>query len=48
MFPSGLRRDVVVLLCIKAAALCVLYFLFFAAKPAVTPTAMEQRLAAPR
>jgi hypothetical protein len=35
MFPRAIRRDVIVLLCIKAAALTLIYFLFVA--PATHP-----------
>ncbi|HEY8948432.1 MAG TPA: hypothetical protein VIM56_06070 [Rhizomicrobium sp.] len=35
MFPKSVRRDVIVLLCIKAAALTLIYFLFI--KPAIVP-----------
>jgi hypothetical protein len=30
MFPKAVRRDVIVLLCLKAAALTLIYFLFIA------------------
>jgi len=35
MFPKAIRRDVIVLLCLKAAALTLIYFLFI--KPAMVP-----------
>jgi hypothetical protein len=35
MFPKTVRRDVIILLCIKAAALTLIYFLFI--KPAMMP-----------
>ena len=35
MFPKTVRRDVILLLCIKAAALTLIYFLFI--KPAIVP-----------
>jgi hypothetical protein len=35
MFPSAIRRDVIALLCIKAAALALIYVLFVA--PATHP-----------
>lgn len=35
MFPKTVRRDVIVLLCLKAAALTLIYFLFI--KPAMMP-----------
>jgi len=35
MFPKAVRRDVIILLCIKAAALTLIYFLFV--KPALVP-----------
>ena len=35
MFPKAVRRDVIVLLCIKAVALTLIYFLFI--KPAMVP-----------
>jgi hypothetical protein len=47
MFPHGLRREVILLLCLKAAALTLLYFLFFSHKPAVTPAAVQQQLTRP-
>jgi hypothetical protein len=44
MFPHALRRDVIVMLCLKAVALTLLYFLFFHDKPIVTPAAVQQQL----
>jgi hypothetical protein len=44
MFSPALRRDVIVMLCLKAAALTLLYFLFFSDKPTVTPAAVQQQL----
>jgi len=44
MFSHALRRDVIILLCLKAVALTLLYFLFFSAKPTVTPAAAQQQL----
>jgi hypothetical protein len=35
MFPKALRRDIIVLVCIKAAALAFIYFAFVA--PATGP-----------
>jgi hypothetical protein len=35
MFPRWVRRDVIVLLCLKAAALTLIYFLLI--KPAMVP-----------
>lgn len=35
MFPKIVRRDVIVLLCLKAAALTLIYFLLI--KPAMMP-----------
>jgi len=35
MFPKAVRRDVIVLFCIKAAMLTLIYFLFIA--PATPP-----------
>jgi len=35
MFPKMVRRDVIVLLCVKAAALTLIYFLFIG--PAMHP-----------
>jgi hypothetical protein len=43
MFSPILRRHVILLLCLKAAALTLLYFLFFSHKPAVTPAAVERQ-----
>jgi hypothetical protein len=37
MFPKSLRKDVIALLCLKAAALTVLYFLFFTPHAAPEP-----------
>ena len=46
MFPKRLRGEIVLLLCIKAAALTAIYFLFVA--PAIRPepdgTAMRNHL----
>jgi len=47
MFSPILRRHIIALLCLKAAALTLLYFLFFSHKPAVTPAAMQQQLSRP-
>jgi hypothetical protein len=44
MFSPALRRDVILMLCLKAAALALLYFLFFSDKPTVTPAAVQQQL----
>jgi hypothetical protein len=44
MFSRALRRDVIIMLCLKAAALTLLYFLFFSDKPTVTPAAVQQQL----
>jgi hypothetical protein len=46
MFPPSLRRDVVVLLCVKAAALVLIYALFFApvTKPEPGGAAMRAHL----
>jgi hypothetical protein len=35
MFPKAVRRDIIVLLCIKAAALTLIYFLFV--RPVLVP-----------
>lgn len=35
MFPAFIRRDVIMVLCLKAAALALIYFLFIA--PATRP-----------
>ncbi len=43
MFSPILRRHIIALLCLKAAALTLLYFLFFSHKPAVTPAAVERQ-----
>ena len=48
MFPHGLRREVILLLCFKALALTALYFLFFDVRPAVTPASMQQQLSRTR
>lgn len=44
MFPRTVRRDVIVLLCIKAAALTLIYFLFI--KPAMVPEPRPSTMAA--
>ena len=44
MFSRAIRRDVIMLLCLKAVVLTVLYFLFFSHKPAVTPAAVQRQL----
>jgi hypothetical protein len=43
MFSPTLRRHIIALLCLKAAALTLLYFLFFSHQPAVTPAAVEHQ-----
>lgn len=39
MFPAHLRREIIILLALKAAALTLLYFLFFspARRPEIVP-----------
>lgn len=46
MFPKVVRRDVILLLCAKAAALTLIYFLFVAPmmKPEPQPSAMAAHL----
>ena len=44
MFSRAIRRDIILMLCLKAAALTLLYFLFFSHKPAVSPAAVQQQL----
>ena len=46
MFPRTIRRDVIALLCIKAAALSLIYFLFVApaAQPEPNGRAMQAHL----
>mgnify|MGYP001556036262 CR=1 FL=1 len=44
MFPKTVRRDVILLLCIKAAALTLIYFLFI--RPAMMAEAQPSALAA--
>lgn len=44
MFPKAIRRDVIVLLCLKAAALTLIYFLFIA--PAMKPEPQPGAVAA--
>ncbi len=44
MFPKAIRRDVIVLLCLKAAALTLIYFLFIA--PATRPEPKADAVAA--
>jgi hypothetical protein len=39
MFPGALRREIVILLSLKAVALVVLYLLFFAPAHQFKPTA---------
>jgi len=48
VFSRALRRDVIVTLCLKAAALTLLYFLFFSHKPAVTPASVQRQLTRPQ
>ena len=49
MFPRTIRRDIILLLCIKAAALSLIYFLFFApaAQPEPNGRAMRAHLLGP-
>jgi hypothetical protein len=44
MFPKTVRRDVIVLLCIKAAALTLIYFTLV--KPALMPEPKAATVAA--
>lgn len=44
MFPKTVRRDVILLLCIKAAALTLIYFLFI--RPAMMPEPQPSAVAA--
>jgi hypothetical protein len=46
MFPKPIRRDVIVLLCLKAAALTLIYFLFVgpATHPEPNKSAMATQL----
>jgi hypothetical protein len=44
MFPKMVRRDVIVLLCVKAAALTLIYYLFIA--PATHPEPNGRAVAA--
>lgn len=44
MFPRFVRRDVIILLCIKAAALTLIYFLLV--KPALVPEPKPAAMAA--
>ena len=44
MFPKMVRRDVIVLLCIKAAALTLIYFTLV--KPALMPEPKASAMAA--
>jgi hypothetical protein len=37
MFPKPLRRDIVVLLCVKAVALTLIYFAFFSSGSRLEP-----------
>jgi len=46
MFSRAIRRDVILLLGLKAAALTLLYFLFFSHDPVVTPATVQQQLTA--
>jgi hypothetical protein len=44
MFSRAIRRDVILLLCLKAFVLAVLFVLFFRHPAAVTPAAVRQQL----
>lgn len=44
MFPKLVRRDIIILLCIKAAALTLIYFLFV--RPALMPEPKPATMAA--
>jgi hypothetical protein len=44
MFPRSMRRDIILLLCIKAAALTVVYYVFIA--PATRPEPDGRAMAA--
>jgi hypothetical protein len=44
MFPKSMRRDIILLLCIKAAALTVIYYVFIA--PATRPEPDGRAMAA--
>ena len=46
MFPKALRRDVLILLAVKAVALTLIYFMFFGSstKPEIGPQTLEARL----
>jgi hypothetical protein len=44
MFPRAVRRDVIILLCLKAAALTLIYFLFV--RPAIVPEPKAGTMAA--
>jgi hypothetical protein len=44
VFSGTIRREVLILLTVKALALTLIYFVFFSAKPVVTPAAMQQQL----
>lgn len=45
MFPRVLRRDVLILLAVKAAGLTILYFAFFA-HPVMNPSAIQTHILA--
>jgi len=44
MFSRAIRRDVILLLGLKTAALTLLYFLFFSHKPVVDPASVQRQL----
>jgi hypothetical protein len=44
MFPKSVRRDVIVLLCVKALALTLIYFLFV--RPVTAPEPRASAMAA--
>ena len=44
MFSRAIRRDVIMLLCLKAVVLTVLYVLFFSHKPVVDPASVQRQL----
>ena len=44
MFSRAIKREVIILLALKALALTLLYVLFFSHQPIVTPAAVQQQL----
>ncbi len=44
MFPRVLRREILILLALKAAGLSLIFYLFFAPQSRLAPPSLETRL----